>query len=256
MKYNNLLLDIKEKCLTITINRPKYLNVLNKETIEELSDVLDVYHSDDAIRVVVITGEGDKAFVAGADIKEFIDYSTTEGEILSKEGQQKVFDKIEHYSKPVIAKINGYALGGGLELALACHLRIASEKSKFGFPEVSLGLIPGYGGTQRLPQLIGKTKAMEMILTGDMINAEEAISIGLLNKVTLVEELNKEVDIFVNRILKNAPNSISKVITVMNDYLRSDGFQKESNIFGSCFRTEDFKIGTQAFVNKEKPKFN
>ena len=242
---------------TITINRPSKLNALNKETINELHDALNEAERDPDTKVVIITGSGEKAFVAGADISEFADYSTEEGEELSREGQELLFNFAENLSKPVIAAVNGFALGGGLELAMSCHFRVASENAKMGLPEVSLGIIPGYGGTQRLAQLVGKGRAMEMIMTAGMISAEQAFTYGLVNHVTPLEELLPFCYKIADRRKRNSSVAIAAVIKVVNaNYKKGvDGFETEIREFGNCFGTEDFKEGTTAFLEKRKADF-
>jgi enoyl-CoA hydratase len=240
---------------TITICRPQQLNALNKATILELNNVLNQIQNDNNIRVVIITGSGDKAFVAGADIKEFIDFTPEEGKALAKNGQEMLFDKVANFSKPIIAAINGYALGGGLELALACHVRLASENAKMGLPEVTLGLIPGYGGTQRLAQLVGKGKAFEMILSAKMVDAAEAKNIGLINEITTVENLIQQANELAKLMAKNSPNAIKNAIAAIQSSYSNDGLRSEIDLFGSCFGSDDFIEGTNAFVEKRKPNF-
>lgn len=257
MDYNNILLETKENIAYVTINRPKQLNALNKATIEELNHVFTSIEEDSSAKVVILTGSGDKAFVAGADIKEFAGFSVEEGKLLSAEGHQKLFNLVENLSKPVIAAVNGFALGGGLELAMSAHIRIASDNAKLGLPEVSLGVIPGYGGTQRLTQLVGKGKAFEMITTAGMINAEDAEKWGLVNNVVSSEELIATCEKIATKITKNSPKAISSAITAINAQFREsvDGFVTEITEFGKCFGTDDFKEGTTAFMEKRKPTF-
>ncbi|PQB05550.1 enoyl-CoA hydratase/isomerase family protein [Aureitalea marina] len=257
MEYNNLLTDFEDGITTITINRPKKLNALNKETIQELHDAFKEADEDSATRVIVITGSGDKAFVAGADISEFADYSVAQGADLASQGQALLFDFVAHLSTPVIAAINGFALGGGLELAMAAHIRVASENAKMGLPEVSLGVIPGYGGTQRLPQLVGKGRAMEMIMTAGMITADQALDFGLVNHVTTSDELFLWIDKLAKRIKQNSPAAIGSAIEAVNAGFEDgeNGFDAEITLFGKCFGTADFQEGTQAFLNKRKPDF-
>ena len=204
MALENIITEIKNDVLVVIINRPDKLNALNKQTIEELHDTLVEAENDKSIRALIITGTGQKAFVAGADIAEFANYSVEEGKQLSAIGHFKIFNFIENYSKPVIAAVNGFALGGGLELAMACHLRVASNNAKMGLPEVSLGVIPGYGGTQRLAQLVGKGKAMEMIITADMINAEDAYKWGLVNYITTPEDLVMILEVISKHLFNNS----------------------------------------------------
>lgn len=240
----------------LTINRPAQLNALNKETISSLSSSLDALRENNAIRVLVITGAGEKAFVAGADIKEFVHFNAAQGQALSAEGHQTLFDKVAHFPKPVIAAINGYALGGGLELALAAHIRLAASSAKLGLPEVTLGLIPGYGGTQRLTQIVGKGVALELMLSAQMIDAKRALAVGLVNHVYELEELQQEALSLANRIASNAPSAVQKVLEAVNYGTDlSTSLQKEIALFGACFGTPDFKEGTAAFIEKRKPKF-
>ena len=257
MSYSNLIFSKEENIVTITINRPKKLNALNKETIQELHEAFKLADLDKDVRVIVITGSGEKAFVAGADIKEFVTFNEVQGTQLAAKGQEILFDFVENLNTPVIAAINGYALGGGLELAMSAHLRIASSNSQFGLPEVSLGVIPGYGGTQRLPQLIGKGRALEMILTGGMINAEKALEYGLVNQLVELENLLDTAYKMAAKISRNAPSAIEAAITAVNaGYdVNRNGFEVEKLTFGSCFGTADFKEGTEAFMEKRKPEF-
>ncbi len=257
MNYQNILVAYNNGITTITINRPSKLNALNRDTIEELHNAFVEVDSDESTRVIVLTGSGEKAFVAGADISEFADFSAKEGGKLSKKGQKLVFDFIENLSKPVIAAVNGFALGGGLELAMACHFRIASDNAKMGLPEVSLGVIPGYGGTQRLPQLVGKGKAMELIMTAGMIAAEEAKDCGLVNHVTTLEELLPLAEKIANKIIRNSPLAISAAINAVNANFKDgvNGYDVEVKEFGNCFGTDDFAEGTTAFLEKRKANF-
>src|SRR5690606_561926 len=212
MDYHNLLVEIDDKIATVTLNRPQALNALNKELLEELSSFLNEAEKNPGIRVIILTGSGEKSFVAGADIKEFSDFNGIQGENLARNGQETVFDKIENFPKPVIAAVNGFALGGGLELAMACHFRIASENAKLGLPEVTLGLIPGYGGTQRLPKLIGKGRAAQMIFTAEMISAQKAKEFGLVNDVVEQSELSSVAKSIARKITKNSSIAIEKAI--------------------------------------------
>lgn len=257
MLLQSLLLSQEENILVITINRPDKLNALNKTVIEELSNVLDDVCTNTEIKAVIITGAGSKAFIAGADISEFLSLDASGGSQLAQKGQDMVFNKIENCPKPIIAAVNGFALGGGCELAMACHFRLASENAKFGQPEVNLGLIPGYGGTQRLIQLIGKGKAMELMMTANMIGAEEAKQLGLVNHVTTQEELLPKTKEIVNTILAKGPNAISKIIASVNAYFDKslNGFATEVNLFGDCFGTEEMKEGVSAFLEKRKAEF-
>lgn len=257
MKFNNILVEEANEIAIVTINRPKKLNALNKETILELSNAFKALEENSIVKVIILTGSGDKSFVAGADISEFAHFSVENGGKLARKGQEMLFDLIENLSKPVIAAINGFALGGGLELAMSCHFRIASDNAKMGLPEVSLGVIPGYGGTQRLPQLVGKGKAMEMIMSAAMITAEEAKDCGLVNHVTSQEELLGLANKIAGKILRNSSVAISAAIRAVNaNYDKNlNGFDVEIDEFGSCFGTQDFKEGTTAFLEKRKPNF-
>ncbi|NND14742.1 MAG: enoyl-CoA hydratase [Eudoraea sp.] len=257
MKLKNVLLEIEGPIAVVTVNRPDKLNALNKETINELHQAMQSLDDDNDIRVIILTGSGQKAFVAGADIAEFADYTAKEGKHLSKEGQEKLFNFVENLKTPVIAAVNGFALGGGLELAMACHFRVASHNARLGLPEVSLGVIPGYGGTQRLPQLVGKGRAMEMILTAGMIDADRALEYGLVNHVTSVEELIEYCKKTALKIASNSPIAISYAINAVNAGFNydQDGFQTEIKAFGACFATEDFEEGTSAFLEKRKADF-
>ncbi|WP_299666729.1 enoyl-CoA hydratase-related protein [uncultured Polaribacter sp.] len=257
MNFKNILVEKNSALAQITINRPKKLNALNKATIEELHDAFKALEDDSDIKTIIIIGSGDKAFVAGADISEFAHFSVEEGARLAKAGQEILFDFVENLSTPVIAAINGFALGGGLELAMACHFRIASDNAKMGLPEVSLGVIPGYGGTQRLPQLVGKGKAMEMIMTAGMITAEDAKHAGLVNHITSQEELLPLAEKLAGKIARNSSVAISAAITAVNANFQDGikGFDIEIEAFGDCFGTEDFKEGTTAFLEKRKPIF-
>jgi len=258
MMYNNLLVEEHGHVALLTINRPKQLNALNKETIEELHLAFERLDQNPKIRAIVLTGTGDKAFVAGADIKEFAEFDIEQGAELAAKGQGLLFDFVAQLGTPVIAAVNGYALGGGLELAMACHIRIGSSSSKMGLPEVTLGLIPGYGGTQRLAQIVGKGIAMEMILTAQMIDAQRAAHIGLLNKLEAPEELIHTAIAMANKISFNSGQAISTAISAIEAGYRDgeNGFAKEIEAFGFSFGTEDFKEGTQAFLEKRKPNFN
>lgn len=257
MEFNNLLLDIEDHIALLTINRPKQLNALNKETIAELHQALEALQSNDEVRVLIITGSGEKSFVAGADIKEFADFSVTEGTELAAQGQATLFDYIENFSKPVIAAVNGFALGGGLELAMSAHIRIASSNAKLGLPEVTLGLIPGYGGTQRLAQLVGKGRAFEMVLSAQMIDAQRAYDTGLVNHTVEQEELLTSARKLASKIAFNSPMAINSAIKSLNAGYKDgmNGFQVEIEEFGKCFGTKDFTEGTSAFLNKRKPQF-
>ncbi len=255
--YNNILVENKDKYQIITINRPKQLNALNKETIQELHNALDAANKDHNTGAVILTGSGEKAFVAGADIKEFADFSTEQGGELARKGQEILFDFVENMSIPVIAAVNGFALGGGLELAMSAHIRIASSNARMGLPEVSLGVIPGYGGTQRLANLVGRGRANEMVFTAGMINAQNALDWGLVNHVTEQDELLAKAEEIVGKILKNSKTAISAAINAVNaQYVEGvDGFKEEIKEFGNCFGTPDFVEGTTAFVEKRKANF-
>jgi enoyl-CoA hydratase len=257
MSYTNILTAQNGHVLTITINRPKQLNALNKDTINELNEALTAADKDSGIGAVILTGSGDKAFVAGADIKEFASFDVENGQKLAKEGQEKLFNLLENLSKPVIAAVNGFALGGGLELAMASHIRVASDNAKMGLPEVSLGVIPGYGGTQRLAQLVGRGKAMELVTTAGMISASDAKDCGLVNHVTTAEELIGLAEKIASKIIKNSPNAISAAMRAINaNYIDGvNGYDKEVEEFGNCFGTPEFVEGTTAFMEKRKADF-
>lgn len=255
MNFQNLKIETADRIALVTLNRPEALNALNRDLLSELSTFFDQAASDDNIRVVILTGSGEKSFVAGADIKEFSHFSQKEGEALSAEGQQQVFDKIENFGKPVIAAVNGFALGGGLELAMASHIRIASDNAKLGLPEVTLGLIPGYGGTQRLPRLVGRGRAAQMIFTAEMISAQRAFEIGLVNEVVAQSELLDHAKAIASKISKNSSVAISKAIKAINASGTKDGFDVEIQSFGELFEEQDFKEGVTAFLEKRKPDF-
>ncbi len=257
MNFENILITTENGIGQIIINRPSKLNALNKATIQELHDALESLDANSDVRVIIITGEGEKAFVAGADISEFANFSVQEGAQLAAQGQELLFDFVENLKKPVIAAVNGFALGGGLELAMSCHFRIASDNAKMGLPEVSLGVIPGYGGTQRLPQLIGKGRAMEMIMTAGMISAEEALRAGLVNHVVPQAELLQFTKGIATKIIRNSPFAIGRAIKAINANFKDgvNGFDTEVRNFGKCFGTEDFKEGTTAFLEKRKAEF-
>jgi enoyl-CoA hydratase len=257
MAYENLLVTEENGILLLTINREKALNALNTPTFTDLK----VFFSEDApkrgnIKGIIITGAGGKSFVAGADIKEFLALNTESASALSKRGQD-IFFLIEHFPKPVIAAVNGFALGGGCELAMACHLRVAGEKARFGQPEVSLGIVPGYGGSQRLIQYIGKTKAMELLLTGDMIGADEALLLGLVNYVVPQGEEVARAKEILEKTAAKGPVAIQKVIELVNAHFEpgEDGFVREYKEFGNCAGTADFKEGATAFIEKRKANF-
>ncbi|MEQ9298945.1 MAG: enoyl-CoA hydratase-related protein [Cyclobacteriaceae bacterium] len=253
----NLSLALKDGILTITINRESQLNALNHDTLAELKETFQSIYDDKDIKGVILTGAGEKAFVAGADIKEFAEVNEVNGRKFSESGQE-IFDLIENCHTPVIAAVNGFALGGGCELAMACHMRLASANARFGQPEVNLGILPGYGGTQRLTHLVGKGKALELMMTGDMINADEARELGLVNHVfpdkeTLIEKCHE----MLMKITAKAPIAIGLVIDCVNAVYNKEenGYQTEANAFARCCGTEDFKEGAAAFVEKRKPNF-
>ncbi|PTT03257.1 enoyl-CoA hydratase [Pedobacter sp. HMWF019] len=258
MNYQNIISEIKEQVLHLTINRESKLNALNKDTLAELADAISFAEHHEDIRAVLLTGAGEKAFVAGADISEFAHYNAREGAELAAHGQATVFNAIENCSKVVLAAINGFALGGGLELAMACHIRIASESAKLGLPEVTLGLIPGYGGTQRLSRLVGKGRAIEMIATADMITAARAAEIGLVNHVVAASDLKARALEILDKVKLRAPLAIASAIKAINASGDSklDGFEIEIGEFGKCFGTADFKEGVGAFLEKRKPSFS
>lgn len=257
MAYENILSAFQNGITTITINRPSKLNALNKATIKELHDAFETANDDSSTKVIIITGSGEKAFVAGADISEFANFNVDNGGKLAAKGQELLFDFVENLSTPVIAAVNGFALGGGLELAMAAHFRVASDNAKMGLPEVSLGVIPGYGGTQRLPQLVGKGRAMELIMTAGMIDANTAKDYGLVNHVVSQEELIPLAEKIASKIMRNSSVAISKAIKAVNANYKDgvNGFETEIEQFGNCFGTEDFKEGTTAFLEKRKAEF-
>lgn len=257
MDYQNILAENNNGILRITINRPNKLNALNRETIEELHQAFLEARDEEEVKVIILTGSGEKAFVAGADISEFSDFSAEEGKALAAEGQEKLFDFVANFPKPVIAAVNGFALGGGLELAMAAHFRIASDNAKMGLPEVSLGVIPGYGGTQRLPQLVGKGRAMEMIMTAGMIDSVQALQYNLVNHVCSQEELLEFTEKMASKIMGNSLVAIKAAIKAVNSNYEDgvNGFSVEIEEFGRSFGTADFKEGTSAFLNKRKADF-
>ena len=258
MSYNSLLTSLEDGIFVITINRPDKLNALNKTVIDELAAVIDEIYSNKEIKTAIITGAGPKAFVAGADISEFFSLDANAGEALARNAQEKVFNRIEQSSKPIIAAVNGFALGGGCELAMSCHFRLASDNAKFGQPEVNLGLIPGYGGTQRLAQLIGKGKAMELMMTAAMIDANEAKQLGLVNYVTTADELLPKTKELLTTIMTKGPNAVGKVIKAVNAHYDNsvNGYDAEISLFGECFGTDEMKEGVSAFLEKRKAKFS
>jgi len=255
MKF--LLQEKKDGIAFLTINRPQQLNALNKQTLSEINESFEALREDNEVKVVVLTGSGEKAFVAGADIKEFAHFSGEQGSELAKNGHMSVFNLIEEFPKPVIAAVNGFALGGGLELAMSAHVRVASDNARMGLPETSLGVIPGYGGTQRLPQLIGKGRALEMIFSAKMIDAQTALDYGLVNRVVPQEELMQVAEELARSFMKNSIVAMGFAIEAVNAGLLegSMGYDVEVQAFGDCFETEDFKEGTTAFLEKRKPNF-
>lgn len=253
--FETLLLSTDENGIcTLTINRPDKLNALNNKVLDELDKAVDAISEDLKIKAVVITGAGEKAFVAGADIKELSSLDPVSGERVSKRGQE-IFQRIEDLTIPVIAAVNGYALGGGCELALACHLRIASENAALGLPEVSLGLIPGYGGTQRLTRTVGRAKALECIMTGRQIKAEEAFQIGLVNQIADGNPV-EEAKAMLHKILKQGPVAIKNALLAVKEAGAGNGYESEARLFGELCGTADFKEGTGAFLEKRKPNFS
>jgi enoyl-CoA hydratase len=257
MDYQNLLIITKGRIQYITINRESKLNALNKQTLQELHAAFTAAFTDAEVGGIIITGAGPKAFVAGADIAEFAGVDTEGGRAIAQEAQTEVFDVIANGSKPVIAAVNGFALGGGLELAMACHIRVASDNAKMGLPEVTLGLIPGYGGTQRLTQLIGRGKALEMIMTADMVTAGEALQAGLVNHVVFQDDLLPKAEEILNKILTRAPLALASAIKAVNAATTAcvNGFEVEIGEFAKAFGTEDFTEGVAAFMAKRKPEF-
>ena len=255
MTFDNLNIEIENKIATITINRPQSLNALNKNTIQDLSNAFDQLENNNTVRAIILTGSGEKSFVAGADIKEFADFNQDKAEELARVGQNILFNKVENLKKPVIAAVNGFALGGGLELAMSCHIRYASDNAKLGLPEVTLGLIPGYGGTQRLAKLVGKGLANELIFSAKMISAQRAKEIGLVNDVFPQEELMTQAVELANTIARNSPQALQKAIKAVNHYNTSDGFAIEIESFGELFDMKDKQEGVTAFLEKRKPEF-
>ena len=257
MAYKNLLTRKNEGVGWIIINRPDKLNALNIETLGELKSAFEEFASDPDVRAVILTGTGEKAFVAGADIGEFVHLDAEKGKHFASRGQA-LLSLIENFRKPVIAAINGYALGGGTEIALACHIRLASENAKLGQPEVKLGIIPGYGGTQRLSRLVGKGKALELILSGKMIEAKDAGEIGLVNKVVPAADISSEAEAMAKEIIKNAPLALGFAIEAVNrglDGTLEEGLEIEADFFGRSCATADAREGAQAFLEKRKPNF-
>ncbi|HSP16894.1 MAG TPA: enoyl-CoA hydratase-related protein [Thermoanaerobaculia bacterium] len=257
MTYENLRTETRDSILFVTIDRPKVLNALNAKTVEEIGRVFDEARDNDTIRVVIVTGAGEKAFVAGADINELATLSPISGKFVSEQGQS-VFTQIERFSKPVIAAINGFALGGGCELALACHIRIASEKAQIGLPEVSLGIIPGYGGTQRMARLLGKGKAFELVCSAERVNAAEAERIGLVNKVVPADQLMSAAEEMAKKIASRSPVAVRAAIEAINsgsDMPLDEGQLLEATLFGLLCASEDMKEGMAAFLEKRPAKF-
>jgi enoyl-CoA hydratase len=257
MDYKNLILEIKNYIAIITINRPDKLNALNADTLTDLKNVFDNIKNDDNVRVIILTGCGEKAFIAGADISELNKLDMISGKEFAENGQQ-IFNTIQNFNKPVIAAVNGFALGGGCEIALACHIKLASENAKFGQPEVNLGIIPGYGGTQRLTRLVNSGRAMEYILTGDFIDAQEALKIGLVNHIYSKDDLLDKAKELAEKISSKAQNAVRlavKAVNAANETSLKEGQNLEAVLFALCCGTEDFKEGTTAFLEKRKPDF-
>jgi enoyl-CoA hydratase len=253
--YETISTELADHIYTITINRPDKLNALNKTVIRELGEAVAEVYVNPLIRAAIITGSGNRAFAAGADISGFAGLTKNDGMALAKQGMD-VFFSIENAPKPIVAAVNGFALGGGCELAMACHFRLCTETAQFGQPEISLGLIPGYGGTQRLTKYIGKGRALEAMLTGNMISAQQALQFGLVNYVTTPEELLNKTRTILQQIISKAPLAIAKCISAANAALNNvDGYALETTLFGECFATEDMKEGTAAFLAKRKPVF-
>jgi enoyl-CoA hydratase len=257
MAYENLLYEVKDHIARITFNRPNVLNALNRKTVEELGECLTAARLDDSVRVVILTGSGEKAFIAGADINELAQRTPIDGKAFSLFGQE-IIHRLETLGKPSIAVINGFALGGGCELALACTMRIASRNAKIGQPEVKLGILPGYGGSQRLPRLCGKGVAHELILTGEMINAEEALRIGLVNRVVESAELLSTAESIAMKIIANAPLAVKYAMEAVErgmEMPQEEGLFLEATLFGLCCATDDMREGTRAFIEKRPAKF-
>jgi enoyl-CoA hydratase len=257
MAFENLLYEKRNGIAYVAVNRPEKLNALNRKTMDELHDCFQEIEHDAEVRVVILTGAGEKAFVGGADVNELAVQTPVEGKELSVRGQ-KILDLIEHLGKPVIAAVNGYALGGGCELALACTIRIASENARLGQPEVKLGLIPGYAGTQRLPRLVGRGRALEMVLSGEPVSAAEAYRIGLVNQVVPAQDLIATAEKLAQKILANAPLAVKFALEAVNHGLemtQAEGQFLEANLFGLCCTTADMKEGTRAFLEKRPARF-
>jgi len=257
MSYQTILIEIKDRIAYLTINRPDKLNAVNLQVIDEVKQAFQSFENDTNVGVIILMGSGEKAFVAGSDISALSAYSPVEAKKYSEVGN-KVLTYIQNFPKPVIAAVNGFALGSGCEIAMACHIRIASENAKFGQPEVNLGLIPGHGGTQRLARIVGIGKAMELTLTGNTIDASEAFRIGLVNKVVSLAELIPAAEAKAKTILTKAPIAIALAIKAINatqEMSLTDGLNHEAELFSACFKTEDFVEGTRAFLEKRKPVF-
>jgi enoyl-CoA hydratase len=256
MAYETILTEQQGEILVVTINREKKMNAINLKLIRELTTVFEDITDREEVKSVLLTGAGDKAFAAGADIAEFANFDPAEGEAMSRDGHD-LMNSIEQSEVPVLAAVNGFALGGGCELAMACHLRVASDNAKFGQPEVNLGILPGYGGTQRLPQLVGKGRSFQMLLTGDPIDANKALEWGLVNQVTTQEALLESAKKLLGKIVRKGPEAITNVIDSVNAHYskKHDGFETEIKHFGGSFETQDFKEGTSAFLEKRKPDF-
>jgi enoyl-CoA hydratase len=256
MNFKNLKYAVDNRICTITVNRPDKMNALNIETISELSTAFAEAEASKDVAGIILTGEGQKAFVAGADIAEFSNFSVEEARKMAAKGHE-TFDQIENCSKPVIAAVNGFALGGGCELAMACHMRVASSNAKFGQPEVNLGIIPGYGGTQRLVRLAGRSKATELLLTADMINAEQALGLGIVNHVVELDQLLDKAKEILAKIFQKSPLAVAQVLKLINTYYDKDldGFSEEVTEFSECFDTSDFREGVSAFLEKRKANF-
>ncbi len=257
MEFNNLLLEVKDGLAVLTINRPDKLNALNNEVMKEIKAAFEHIRENDEVKAVIVTGAGEKAFVAGADITEIHTLDETSGTYFAQVGHD-IFTLIEKLPKPVIAAVNGFALGGGCELAMACHIRLASENARFGQPEVSLGITPGYGGTQRLPRLVGKGRALEMVMTGNMVSADQAQSIGLVNHVYAADELMAKAEEMARTIMSKGPAAVAMCIRLVNEGLDlplDEAKAHEAKLFGEICATGDMKEGTAAFMEKRKPNF-
>lgn len=257
MEYQNLILEKDGKIAIVKINRPDKLNALNAATMEEIKQVFLALRNDESVYVIILTGSGEKAFVAGADIKELNSLDMISAKAFAEKGQE-IFYSIENMNKPVIAAVNGFALGGGCELALSCHIRLASDNAKFGQPEVNLGIIPGYGGTQRLTRLINSGRSAEMIFTGDLVDANEALRIGLVNHLYPQAELLPKAIEMANKIASKGQHAVRfalKAINIVDQMSDTEGQKYEASLFALCCGTDDFKEGTNAFLEKRKPNF-